>query len=359
MPRYMSLDALRGLTIALMILVNTPGSWSFVFPPLLHADWHGMTPTDLVFPFFLFIIGSALFFSLKKSDELSSSEKYFKIIKRGVIIFAIGLALNAFPFNDPIDQLRILGVLQRIALAYVFAAVLVSILNQRQIYIVSAVLLLGYWLILLSVGSEHAYSLEQNIVRHWDLLLLGENHLWGGKGIPFDPEGLLSTIPSIVSMLIGFEVTRYLTSIEDKKESVNKLIIIGVIGLVIGYTWHLIMPINKSLWTSSFVLASSGMACLVLSAFVYIVDVKGHKKLVEPLLVYGTNPLFVYVLSSVWVTCYQFISIGNEPFGRWLYIQLSTVFPPTLASFVYALSHVILFWFISQQLYKRKIFIKI
>ncbi|MGL1957158.1 MAG: DUF5009 domain-containing protein [Colwellia sp.] len=359
MTRYLALDAFRGVTIALMILVNTPGTWAHVYSPLLHANWHGCTPTDLVFPFFLFIIGSAMFFSFKKTNFVCNKIQLQKILKRGFIIFGLGLFLNSIPFDKTLEQLRIMGVLQRIGLAYTFAAVIVLVLNRRDIFIFSGVTLFAYWLLLLSVGSEHVFSLEGSIVRQFDLAVLGDSHMWHGKGVAFDPEGLLSTFPAIVSVLLGFELTRYLTGIKDKSTSVIKLIIIGVLAIGFGGLWSLALPLNKSLWTSSFVIYSAGFACLLLAAFVWLIDIKGQQKLVSPLLVYGSNPLFVFVLSFVVVTVYLNVHIGKITLYKWLYQQFLLIAEPTLASFLFAFSHVILFWFISLKLYQRKIFIKI
>lgn len=358
MTRYLALDAFRGITIALMILVNTPGSWSHVYAPLLHAKWHGCTLTDLVFPFFLFIIGSAMFFSFKKSDFVATSAQFFRIIKRGFIIFLMGLLLNVIPFNTPIDELRIMGVLQRIGIAYIIAASLVLLLNRRGVFIVSAVILLAYWGLLLSIG-DNSLSIEGNIIRQFDLAILGANHMYTMRGVIFDPEGLLSTMPAAVSMLLGFELTRYLTSIKDKNSSVIKLIIIGGTAIGIGALWSLVLPINKPLWTSSYVIYTTGFACLLLAAFIWLIDIKGHRKLVSPLLVYGTNPLFVYVLSFCFVTVYLNVPIGDSSLYAWLYQQFTSFASPKLASFLFALSHVVLFWFVSLTLYQRKIIIKI
>lgn len=357
MTRYLALDAFRGITIALMILVNTPGTWSYVYAPLLHANWHGATPTDFVFPFFLFIIGSAMFFSFKKND-FSSSGQILNILKRGFIIFCIGFMLNIIPFNTPIEQWRIMGVLQRIGIAYIIAACLVVLLNRRGIFIASAVILLGYWALLLSVG-EAGLTIDGNVIRQFDLAVLGANHMYTMRGVSFDPEGLLSTIPSVVNMLLGFELTRFLTNIKDKNTSVIKLVIIGGLAIGVGALWSLVLPINKSLWTSSYVIYTTGFACLLLAVFVWLIDIKGQEKLVSPLLVYGTNPLFVYVLSFLFVTVYLNIQVGDSTLYRWLYTQFKLIAEPTLASFLFALSHVVFFWFVSLKLYQRKIFIKI
>jgi predicted acyltransferase len=359
MPRYLALDALRGLTIALMILVNTPGDWSYVYAPLLHANWHGGTPTDLIFPFFLFIIGSAMFFSFKKINFTYSNEQMFFVAKRGAIMFLIGLALNYFPFVKPLEDLRIMGVLQRIGIAYIAAGAIVLLFNRRGVFIASTVILIAYWILLMSAGEYSAYTLEHNIVRHFDMAVLGSNHMYSIKGIAFDPEGLLSTIPAVVNMLFGFEITRYITSMKDKRQAVIKLCQIGGVAVITGFALHGIMPINKSLWTSTYVIYSSGVACFVLALFIYFIDIKGKEKVVSPLLVYGTNPLFVYVLSWLWVVVYAYIPVGDSNLGVWLNLMLTKVFDPYLASFIYAFVHVTFFWFISLELYKRKIFIKI
>lgn len=358
MTRYLALDAFRGITIALMILVNTPGTWSHVYTPLLHADWHGATPTDLVFPFFLFIIGSAMFFSFKKSDFTATSEHFIKVVKRGFIMFFIGFMLNVIPFNMPVEEWRIMGVLQRIGLAYVIAASLVLLLNRRGVFIISVITLLAYWGLLVSAG-ESALTIEGNIIRQFDLIILGANHMYIMRGVSFEPEGLLSTIPAVVNMLLGFELTRYLTSIKDKQSSVIKLILIGGLTIGLGILWSFVLPINKSLWTSSYVIYTTGFACLLLASFVWLIDIKGQEKLVSPLLIYGTNPLFVYVLSFLFVTVYLNIQIGDSSLYRWLYEQFRLVADPKLASFLFALSHVILFWFVSLKLYQHKIFVKI
>ncbi len=358
MTRYLALDAFRGITIALMILVNTPGTWSHVYAPLLHAEWHGATPTDFVFPFFLFIIGSAMFFSFKKTNFASSPEQFKKIIKRGLIMFFIGFMLNIIPFTANIEDWRIMGVLQRIGIAYAIAACLVLTLNRRGIFIICAVILLAYWALLLSVG-DGAFTIEGNIIRQVDLAVLGANHMYTMRGVAFDPEGLLSTIPAVVNMLLGFELTRYLTSISNKKNSVIKLTLIGGLAIGFGVLWGLVLPINKSLWTSSYVIYTTGFACLLLAAFIWLIDIMKQVKLAEPLLVYGTNPLFVYVLSFLVVTLYLNINIGDITMYAWLYQQFSSIFAAKLASFLFAFSHVALFWYVSLKLYQRKIFIKI
>jgi predicted acyltransferase len=361
MARYKALDAFRGLTIALMILVNTPGSWNHIYWPLGHAEWNGYTPTDLVFPFFLFIIGSAMFFSFKKSDFQFSGAALQKVLKRGVMMFAIGLVLNAlnlFAGSGDFSELRIMGVLQRIAIAYVFAGAIVLLVGRIGVFVVSALLLLGYWALLVLLGGDNPLGLQNNLVRQFDLVMLSGDHMWGGKGIPFDPEGLLSSIPAIVNVLLGFEATRYLTSIQNKSESVWRLAGLGVAAVLLATIWDLLWPINKNLWSGSYVIVTTGWALIVLAAFVWLMDVKG--KPFEPLLVYGMNPLFIYVVSWVWVVVYYLIPVGggnlyDVVFG-WI---LAGDSPNMAASLLFAISHVYLFWLICLYLYRRNIVIKL
>ena len=361
MARYKALDAFRGLTIALMILVNTPGSWNHIYWPFGHAEWNGYTPTDLVFPFFLFIIGSAMFFSFNKSDFQFSGAAFQKIVKRGVMMFAIGLVLNGLNLmagSGDFAELRIMGVLQRIAIAYVFAAAIVLLFGRIGVFLVSALLLLGYWALLVLLGGDNPLSLQDNAVRQFDLAMLSADHMWAGKGIPFDPEGLLSTIPAIVSVLLGFEATRYLTSIKNKSESVWRLAGLGVVAVLLATIWNLLWPINKNLWSGSYVLVATGWALIVLAVFVWLMDVKG--KPFEPLLVYGMNPLFIYVVSWVWVVVYYLIPVGagnlyDVVFG-WF---LAGDSPNMAASLLFAISHVYLFWLICLYLYRRNIVIKL
>ena len=356
--RYLALDAFRGITIALMILVNTPGSWSHVYAPFLHADWHCVTPTDLIFPFFLFIIGSALYFAFSRTNFQYSHNALIKVIKRTTIIFGLGLALNAYGYSGSFDEFRVMGVLQRLGIAYGIAALMVLLLSSRQLIVASITILIGYWA-LLNTATGDVYSLQDNLVRQLDVSLLGASHLWQGKGMAFDPEGLLSTLPAIVNVLIGFEATRMLSATENKISSIKKLLIAATLLIVSSLIWDLWLPINKSLWTSSYVLFSSGCALIVLAFFIWLVDIKQRLTLVDPLLVYGTNPMFIYVLSWVWATTYYLINIGDITLYQYLYQSLTLILPAKLASLVFALAHVALFWFISNMLYKRNIVIKV
>ena len=359
--RYYALDALRGLTIAMMILVNTAGSWEHIYAPLEHADWNGFTPTDLVFPFFLFVVGSAMFFSFSKTGFEWSNAQGIKILRRTAIIFIIGLIFNAVLMQNALIDIRIMGVLQRIALAYAIAAVLVLCASRTAIYIISVAILLGYWAMLYLGGGTDTYGLQTNLVTHFDAYVLGPKHLWMGKGIPFDPEGLLSTLPSIVNVLIGFEVTRHITSQQDKFRSVWMLMGVGCAALVLGLVWNIWMPINKSLWTSSFVVYTAGYFMIILALFIWLIDVKGLDSAAKPLYIYGANPLFIYVLSAFWAHAYGLIPVAGEAGNLYaaMYLALAKFMDPLNASLAFALIHVLLFWLISLFLYKKKIFIKV
>jgi predicted acyltransferase len=364
--RLRALDTFRGLTIAGMILVNMPGSWSHVYAPLRHAKWHGCTPTDLVFPFFLFIVGVAMTYSFKKYDNKLSPTVLKKIAKRVVLIFVIGLFLNAFPFHKDLSQLRILGVLQRIAIVYGIAALLYLALSRTRLVFLSAILLVVYWLLLLSFGQGDPYALETNLVRTIDLKILGRSHVWGGFGIPFDPEGLLSTLPAVVTAILGAFTGRLIQTASRLRFAVVKLLLAGSAAIVLGRLWNLVFPINKALWTSSYVIYTSGLAMLFLAVLLWLIDVRGYKKWAFPFVVFGMNPLFLYALHALWVRTYLYLIKFKTSDGtatnayQWLYQNIfAPLAGPLNGSLLFAISHVFLFWLILLVLYRRRIFIKI
>jgi predicted acyltransferase len=355
--RYLALDALRGFTIAMMILVNTPGSWSFIYAPFAHADWHGVTPTDLVFPFFLFVVGSAMYFSLGKQTMSLTPAVALSITRRTLMIFALGLIFNGVLGGW--ENLRIMGVLQRIALAYALAAVIVLMVARTGVYVISALLLLGYWLLLVLGGGADPFDLTTNLVVKFDLAVLGADHLYQGKGVPFDPEGLLSTLPAVVNVLIGFEITRLLVAQPDRRRGLIMLLQLGTAGIVLGLLWNFWLPINKSLWTSSFVIYTAGYFCFALALFVWIVDIQKSQRLAQPFIIYGSNSIFIYMLAPFWVHAYVYIPFGGTNFYDGLFLLLAQVFPPKFASLLFALLHVSLFWIVSWLLYRKKIFIRV
>jgi predicted acyltransferase len=356
------------MTIALMIIVNNPGSWSYVYPPLKHASWNGCTPTDLVFPFFLFIVGMSMWLSFKKyraGTHVLSTTAVQKILKRVSIIFLLGLFLNMFPFIN-FENARIFGVLQRIALAYGLAATFSIFFNLRNLKLIFAVLLLGYWLLLLLGGSGNAFGLEDNLVRTVDLYVLGENHMYHGYGIPFDPEGLLSTIPAVGTVLMGYFGGNLIDSSKNKVVLIKKLTLVGIIAVTLGLIWGIWFPINKPIWTSSYVLYTGGIALVFMAFLTWLIDYKGIKKWATPFIHFGTNPLFIYVFAGVYIsTILSLIQLKNsegDELSGYAYLY-QEVFVPLAGnmngSLLFAIAHIVFFWSITYILYRRKIFIKI
>jgi len=368
--RLISLDAFRGATIALMILVNTPGTWGHVYAPLRHAQWHGCTLTDLVFPFFLFIIGVSMRFSFEKYEFCKWGPLFKKVLWRTITIFTIGLLLNAFPFvrqDWDWSHFRIMGVLQRIALAYIMASFIVVRADIIGIVKISLGLLFGYWILLMGYGwysGLDPYALKSNFILIVDAYIFGENHLYGGTGISFDPEGLLSTIPSIVTVLIGFLVGTMIKTAEDHKDNTQRMAVLGALLIIFGWGWGFVFPINKQLWTSSYVLYTSGIATVVLAGLIWLVDVKGLKTWTKPFVIFGANAIFLYAASGIWVKILLKISfeLDGKMISGYGYLY-QTVFQPFAGdlngSFLFALFHVFMFWLILAWMYRKKIFIKI
>ncbi len=374
--RLLSIDIMRGMTIFFMIIVNTPGTWKYVYPPLLHAKWHGCTPTDLVFPFFLFIVGVSMSISFSKmmgngSIQQNQGTLIRKILRRTALIFLVGLFLNWFPFHHKhISELRILGVLQRIALAYGGAALLIVLLRDKKILGVSAgIILLAYWGIMYFFGADgHPYSLEGNLATYLDPKILGDAHVYKGFGIPFDPEGLVSTIPGIAHVLIGYFIG--LKVLELKKDSNQELAntsqLLNLVGTgialtVLGLIWNVGFPINKPIWTSSYVLLTCGLGTLLLTILIWIVD---HKKLTTwayPFRVFGLNPLVSYALSGLFVKLMLFTFKWEDTNAyAWLY---ETIFQSTLGnyngSFAFAICYTLFILLFALVLYRRNIVVKL
>jgi predicted acyltransferase len=364
--RLIALDVFRGLTIALMILVNTPGNRSTTYSLLQHSRWDGCTPTDLVFPFFLFIIGTAMWYSYKKYDFALTKNLAFKIIKRSFFIYLIGLFLNACSaFNFDFHSIRIMGVLARIAIGYGIASFIVLSINQKWIKGVAGIILLLYWLILLIFGGEAPFSLEGNFVATFDTFLLGANHVPVMRGVSFDQTGLLATFPSIVNILLGFLAGKVLDTYELKTDAVKRLIIIGLIGVVAAKLWDLIFPINKLLWTSSFVLYTSGLASFFLGILYWITDIKGLTKWAKPFQVFGMNSIFIYVLSELLAIAFliRFFHFADGESASIAKLTYNSICLPVAGAFngslLYAIGFTFICWFVGWILYKRKIFIKL
>lgn len=362
--RIFSIDVLRGMTIFLMIIVNTPGSWSHVYAPLLHAKWHGCTLTDLVFPSFLFVVGLSMSQSFRHLDTADSGKLIRKITIRAGLIFLIGVLLNWFPFYlTPLSKLRIFGVLQRIALSFFGAGILIVLLKKRNgLMIASVLLLLLHWGILYFFGGSNPYSLENNIGRYLDNFLVGKAHVYGGFGIPFDPEGLLGTLTGISQVIIGFLIGKYLF---EQQANINKRILHILylcIGLfVIAKLWNVVLPINKPLWTSSYVLYTTAIVSVLLLCLIEIVDKRKMVKWAWIFRVFGKNPLFSYILSMVFVKLFlQVIKWNDTNLYAWLYSDVfQQVFSPKLASFAFALCFTMFVWLFAYLLHRRNIIVKV
>lgn len=358
--RLLALDVFRGMTVAFMILVNTPGSWSYVYAPLTHASWHGYTPTDLVFPFFLLAVGMSMSYSALKFEHAPDIDYFRKVIRRSLLIFLIGVALKAFPFyNTDWESLRIMGVLQRIALTYLFASVLIRYLDDKSVLITGLLILVTYWLLLILFGGVEPYGVDSNAVLKLDRLILGDPHLWTGLGEPFDPEGLLSTLPAAVNVLAGYCIGRQIQR-KTSHELISKLAIIGTVLVISGHAWNLMLPINKSLWTGSFVLVTVGIGGIVLAVLIYLIDIKAYLGWIKPFLVFGRNPLFIYILSILWVSIYFLIVIDGQNAQSWLFDSFyKSIVAPEFGSLLFALTHVAGCWLAGLVLYKRNILIKV
>lgn len=387
--RFYSLDVFRGATVALMILVNNPGTWSNIYPPLAHASWHGCTPTDLVFPFFLFAVGNAMAFVFPRLEQAGSKVFLRKVLTRTILIFLIGLFLNWSPFVqwrsgelvfqhwvDPVHPdkgVRILGVLQRIALCYLFASLIIFYFKLRGAFFMAFLLLVFYWALCLFLGDPpDPYSLNGYFGNSIDRAILGIPHLYKGEGVPFDPEGLASTIPAIVNVLFGYFAGQYIIQKGKNYEMVTHLLIAGVLLVFAGLTWDLSFPINKKIWTSSYVLYTSGLAMLVIGTMIYLIELRGFKGAPTRFFsVFGKNPLFIYFLSGFLIEVLALLRWVDHytPEGKpvytsafpWFYLHICKPVSdnPKNGSLLYAIALVIFFWAIGWWMDKKKWYIKV
>jgi len=381
--RFYSLDVFRGSTVALMILVNNPGSWGHIFPPLEHASWHGCTPTDLVFPFFLFAVGNAMAFVMPRLEAAGEGRFWYKIIKRSLLIFFIGLFLNWFPFvrYDEAGQLvmksfenvRIFGVLQRIAVSYFFASVIIHFFKVRGAFVVGAFILLGYWFLCIAGNPADPFSLHGWFGTNIDKAILGEKHMYRGEGIPFDPEGLMNSFAAIVQVMLGYLVGNYILQKGKTQEMLNGLFVAGCVLIFAGFCWDMVFPINKKIWTSSYAVYTTGLALMILSVMIYLIEFKGSKGWWSRFFdVFGKNALFIFAMSALIPKTLWLIRISNgvNDAGKprylnplsWFYETIcKPILPadPRIGSLIYALCFIGMMWFLAWVLDRKNIYIKV
>lgn len=424
--RLVSLDVFRGMTIAGMVLVNNPGTWSSIYGPLEHADWNGWTPTDLVFPFFLFIVGVAISLALGSRVESNGVNRdiYLKIFRRSALIFIFGLFLATFPFYNftkgewlDLSTVRIMGVLQRIAVCYLISALIFVNTNWKQQAIIAGVLLFVYWGLMTLIpvpGCEVTTFNDKacNLAAYLDRNILGEGHIWRSAKV-YDPEGLLSTIPAICTTIAGmltgtwlktaptggfstqrrrdaesepeavateFEnspsyeggvvasadgVVLFDKATQDRTEKVAAMFFFGVVLVTLGWIWNFWFPINKSLWTSSYVLFTAGMALCFLGFCYWLIDIKGYRKWTKPFVIFGVNALALFIGSGLMARIMGLIKLSG-PEGKdislqgWIFNNVFLPFAqPINASLAYAICFILLWLFLMWLLYRKKIYIKV
>ncbi len=380
--RILALDILRGITIAGMILVNNPGSWAKMYAPLMHADWNGLTPTDLVFPFFMFIMGISIYIALRKFDFKPEPNLLKKITKRTILLYLVGLGVAWFSLTWRsynalhseglaffqrlgtamwnFDRIRILGVIPRLAITYGLTSILVVTIKHRFIPWIITLILIGYSVLLL-LGNGYAYD-TSNILSIIDMKILGANHIYNDNGI--DPEGLLSTLPALAHVMLGFLIGGLMMETKEIHQKIEKLFVVGAILTFAGFLLDYALPINKKIWSPSFVLVTIGLGSTLLALLIWIIDVKGMKRWTLFFQVYGVNPLFMYVLGAVLT-----IIIGNiiiYPMGERIALKtyiytgfLQPNFGDYFGSFLYAILFLFISWIPGYYLLKNKIYIKL
>lgn len=361
--RLVSLDVFRGITIAGMVLVNNPGSWAHLYWPLQHASWHGWTPTDLVFPFFLFIVGVAITLAFGKRVERGGSTRdlYLKIIKRALIIFAIGLFLNGFP-HFGLAEFRIPGVLQRIAVCYLFASIIFLNTKVRTQVAITIGLLLVYWFMLKFIPAP-GYAAgdltkEGSLPSYVDRVVFGK-HVWSQAKV-YDPEGLLSTIPALATTLMGVLTGHWLRTEKTRPEKAAGLFVVGAVCVAVGWAWNSFFPINKALWTSSYVVFTGGLALQFLALCYWLIDIKGYRRWAKPFEIFGLNAIALYVGAGLMASLLGEIKVGETSLGSWIYQHLFASWAsPINASLAFAIAFVLVWLGLMWVLYRRKIFLKI
>jgi len=361
LKRLISLDAFRGFTIAAMIMVNNPASWSYIYPPLEHAEWNGLTPTDLIFPFFIFIMGVSITLSYTKrlNAGVPKGPMYQKIIIRSLKIFAVGIFLWLFPsFN--FENIRFAGVLQRIALVFFASAFLFLNTKWKTQAIVAALLLVGYWLVMVLIPTPGygKVMLEPGInIAAWIDSKFLPGYLWQKT---WDPEGLLSTLPAIATGITGMLAGHLIVSKMEQERKIIYLFSIAFFAFIIGFFWSYIFPLNKNIWTSSFVLVTSGLAGMVLAVSIFFVDMLGRTRLTKAGIIFGSNAIAVYVLADVWRLPFYVLKIGSTSLNNhWLSLFEQLGWSMKFGSFTYAALFIGFNFIPAYILYKKKIFIKL
>ena len=365
--RFGALDVFRGMTIVFMIIVNSPGNWSFVYGPLLHAEWHGFTPTDLVFPSFLFAIGTAMSFSMRKWAGQPGGEVAKQILKRTGLLFLFGYLMYWYPFFRldlawnfsafPIGETRIFGVLQRIALAYGVAAALLHFMGKKWTYALVLLSLPVYWFLLVSYGIEglDPLSLEGNAVRALDLKLIGANHMYMGEGIAFDPEGLLTTLPSIANIVAGYAAGLFVQGERDEKNTRIDLMLLGASLCLVALVWNLAFPINKKLWTSSYALLTIGLDLVILGLLMWFFPkdkkLPGWGRFFQTP---GKNPLAIYLLSELALITLYTLPAGTSSAWEWTYTNGFSWMGAKLGSFAMAAVFSLSCWVFGYWMDRRK-----
>ena len=376
--RLLSLDAFRGITIAGMVLVNNPGTWDAIYSPLDHAEWNGWTPTDLVFPFFLFIVGVAITLSLGKLVENDGPRRnvYLKIIRRAILIFVIGLILNTFPFYDfakgewlDVGMIRIMGVLQRIAICYLIASLLFLHTNWKQQAAIAIGLLLVYWALMTLIDVPGCLTTSVNLkpcnlAAFIDRSILTENHMWQQSKV-YDPEGFLSTIPAIGTTLAGVLCGHWLRQNRNDNDKVASILFFGVLLVALGWIWSFWFPINKRLWTSSYVFFTAGLALCFLGACYWLIDVKKFTAWAKPFVIFGANAIALYIGSEVLAVALGVIKVtGPEgtpiALQEWIFSNLFLTWAtPINASLAFAICTILVWLFLMWLLYRKQIFIRL
>ncbi len=367
--RYLSVDFFRGLTVAFMIIVNSPGTLEHIYEPLSHAKWHGCTLADIVFPSFMLLMGISMWFSFGKYDRRWSTEAGKKILRRTIQIFLIGLLLNKFPvfWVNP-GHWHVMGVLQRLAIDFGIASVVVLTLNRRWLILISVGILLAYWGILnwfIEPGGD-PYGIGTNAVLRFEKWLFHAHHLQNSSGqIPFNPESILNSMPGVVNILLGWFCGMMIARFpHDKITLIRNLLLMGVALGLVGLVWGEFMPINKKLWTSSYVLYSSGVSIILLAASIWLVDMFQWRKGIDFFLSFGSNPLLAYVLSEALVQIFNAIqwhsAEGNFDEYSWIYIHFFKPFGNAeFSSLDFAIAFMLICWLVCRWLYVRKIFVRI